>query len=463
MEPLRTNALPRVDIADFIKSDRGVRSYEDLQGDAVNVYEAINTASFLTIAGSPSLGSERTLTLASGLTGVDGGPNAPYTLGLSDTTVVPGSYGSITKIAGFTVDAKGRLMTATEYTLNSDNVTEGVAHLYYTDARARAALSGTGLVGYNSTTGVISLPTDTDGTLAANSDTKIATQKATKTYVDNAVIGLFDFKGSTDCSANPNYPAALKGDSYVVTVAGKIGGASGKAVDAGDLFLAIADNAGGTEAAVGTSWVVLEHNLAGALLAANNLSDLANTTTARNNLGATTVGAGLFTLTNPSAVTFPRFNADNSISALTVTQLTAALNAATTSLQGAMSAADKTKIDAITSGSYTPTLANISNVSGTPSATLCYYERNGNVVTVWGTVTVATTAATLTELSISLPITPAAITDAAQISGKANAANANQPGNIRGNGTGGGVAHLAYTALGTSAVQMWFDFRYRMA
>lgn len=126
---------------------------------------------------------------------------------------------------------------------------------------------------------------DTDGTLAGNSDTKIATQKATKTYVDTAVTGLLDFKGSTDTSTNPNYPSALKGDAYIVSVAGKIGGASGKSVDVGDVYLAIADNAGGTEASVGTSWAVLEHNLVGALLTANNLSDLANASTARTNLG----------------------------------------------------------------------------------------------------------------------------------------------------------------------------------
>lgn len=129
------------------------------------------------------------------------------------------------------------------------------------------------------------LASDTDGTLAANSDTRVATQKAVKTYVDTAVTGLLDFKGSTDCSANPNYPAALKGDAYVVSVAGKIGGASGLAVDIGDMFVASADNAGGTQASVGTSWFILEHNLAGALLSANNLSDLANAATARTNLG----------------------------------------------------------------------------------------------------------------------------------------------------------------------------------
>lgn len=104
-------------------------------------------------------------------------------------------------------------------------------------------------------------------------------------YVDAAVVGLLDFKGSTDCSTNPNYPSALKGDSYIVSVAGKIGGASGKSVDVGDVYFATADNAGGTEASVGTSWSVLEHNLAGALLAANNLSDLTNAATARTNLG----------------------------------------------------------------------------------------------------------------------------------------------------------------------------------
>lgn len=126
---------------------------------------------------------------------------------------------------------------------------------------------------------------DTDGTLSANSDSRIATQKAIKTYIDLSVTGILDFKGATDASGNPNYPAALKGDSYVISVAGKIGGASGIAVDVGDIYIAIADNAGGTQAAVGASWIILEHNLQGALLAANNLSDLANAATARTNLG----------------------------------------------------------------------------------------------------------------------------------------------------------------------------------
>lgn len=81
------------------------------------------------------------------------------------------------------------------------------------------------------------------------------------TELYSSLAGLLELKGNTDCSANPNYPAASTGDAYYVTVAGKIGGASGKAVDVGDVYIAKADNAGGTEASVGASWFVLEHNL----------------------------------------------------------------------------------------------------------------------------------------------------------------------------------------------------------
>jgi len=113
----------------------------------------------------------------------------------------------------------------------------------------------------------------------------VSTDAATKGYVDTSVVGLLDLQGTIDCSTNPNYPAANKGDVWVVSVAGLIGGASGISVQAGDAILALADNAGGTQAAVGSSWSILQANLVGALLAANNLSDVQNVATARNNLG----------------------------------------------------------------------------------------------------------------------------------------------------------------------------------
>lgn len=47
--------------------------------------------------------------------------------------------------------------------------------------------------------------------------------------------------------------------------------------------------------------------------------------TGRTSLGATTIGANLFTLTNPSAVTFPSFNADNTVSALSAADFRTAI------------------------------------------------------------------------------------------------------------------------------------------
>jgi hypothetical protein len=48
---------------------------------------------------------------------------------------------------------------------------------------------------------------------------------------------------------------------------------------------------------------------------------------ARTNLGATTVGSNFFTLTNPGAITFPRINADNTVSALTASAFRTAIGA----------------------------------------------------------------------------------------------------------------------------------------
>lgn len=48
---------------------------------------------------------------------------------------------------------------------------------------------------------------------------------------------------------------------------------------------------------------------------------------ARTNLGATTVGGNMFTLTNPSAITFLRINADNTVSALSAADFRTAIGA----------------------------------------------------------------------------------------------------------------------------------------
>ena len=130
-------------------------------------------------------------------------------------------------------------------------------------------------------TGTPAAPTASGGT----NTTQLATTAFVQSAVSSAVSGLLELKGNLDCSANPNYPAASAGDTYYVSVAGKVGGASGVTVAVGDAIVCKADNAGGTEGSVGSSWFVLEKNLAGALLSANNLSDVASASTARSNLG----------------------------------------------------------------------------------------------------------------------------------------------------------------------------------
>lgn len=110
---------------------------------------------------------------------------------------------------------------------------------------------------------------DTDGALAANSDTRLPSQKAVKTYAD-ALIAANDamvFKGAIDCSANPNYPAADRGNTYRVSVSGKIGGASGINVEVGDVAICLTDGtASGNQATVGASWTVVQTNLDGAVI-----------------------------------------------------------------------------------------------------------------------------------------------------------------------------------------------------
>lgn len=160
MDPIKTRLLPRDAIASFINSPRGVRSYEDLQADTTNIFEAVTSASFLTVSNEPSLGSERVLTPVVGeLEGADGGGNSAYTLGLADTAIVAGPYGDASHLVQITFDAKGRATAAQMYVLNSDNITEGSTNLFFTNARARAALSGGTGISYNSGTGAIALDT----------------------------------------------------------------------------------------------------------------------------------------------------------------------------------------------------------------------------------------------------------------------------------------------------------------
>jgi hypothetical protein len=174
----------------------------------------------------------------------------------------------LTAIAALTTTAYGRgLLTAADLAavgaqpLDSDltaiaaltTTSYGRAFLALADQTALQALLGL----------------DTDVALAANSDAKIATQKATKAYVDGILDAnnAFQYKGVIDASANPNYPAANAGWTYKISVAGKIGGASGPNVEVGDTVTALVDgSAAGNQATVGANWIILQSNIDGAVV-----------------------------------------------------------------------------------------------------------------------------------------------------------------------------------------------------
>jgi len=108
---------------------------------------------------------------------------------------------------------------------------------------------------------------DTNSSLGT-SNTKVPSQNAVKAYADALIAAANGvvFKGVIDASANPNYPAADAGDLYRISVAGKIGGASGTNVEVGDLILCLDDGtSAGTQAAQGSHWNVTQVNIDGAV------------------------------------------------------------------------------------------------------------------------------------------------------------------------------------------------------
>jgi hypothetical protein len=98
--------------------------------------------------------------------------------------------------------------------------------------------------------------------LSSNDNTHYPTTAAVQTAINNAVAGLLDYRGTHDASGNV-FPssggsgssgAILKGDSWLISVAGTLGG---NAVSVGDFLIAKVDTPGQTSG----NWGVLENNI----------------------------------------------------------------------------------------------------------------------------------------------------------------------------------------------------------
>lgn len=136
-------------------------------------------------------------------------------------------------------------------------------------------------------------------------DTLYPTVEAVQEAINTAVTGLLDYRGTYDASTNL-FPATggsgllgavLKGDFWIASVAGTLGGT---AVTIGDLIIALVDTPGQTAA----NWDLVSNELGYVPLdPANNLSDLDDAPTALVNLGLTATAAEVNVLDGITAST----------------------------------------------------------------------------------------------------------------------------------------------------------------
>lgn len=137
-----------------------------------------------------------------------------------------------------------------------------------------------------------------------------------KSYADSLVIGLIDDRGNYNASSN-TFPttggsgtsgAILKGDLWVINVAGTLGGV---AVELGDTIRALVDNPGQTA----SNWALIERNLG---YTPENSANKATNFTVTNNITFPTTQAVIDLLNDHTEMDF-RFQNNTTTTALTGT------------------------------------------------------------------------------------------------------------------------------------------------
>jgi hypothetical protein len=213
--------------------------------------------------------------------GLTGTPTAPTaTAGTSTTQIATTAFvqAAVSAAGGGTVVSVDITPPPAGITASGGPITSfgSITLALANDLAGLEALSGTGVPIRTATDTWSQLEVDTDTNLTANSDSRLATQKAVKAYAD-ALVGANDamvYKGVIDCSSNPNYPAANQGDTYRVSVAGKIGGASGVNVEVADILMCLTDGTpAGTQASVGANWTIIQANIDGAVIGPASATD----------------------------------------------------------------------------------------------------------------------------------------------------------------------------------------------
>jgi hypothetical protein len=149
--------------------------------------------------------------------------------------------------------------------------------------------------------------------------------------------------------------------------------------------------ASGGTGSTSTTYVDLTANVTGALPVANGGSAATTAASARTNFGATTLGANLFTISNPSAITFPQFNADNTVSSLSASAFRTAIGAGSgggsvTSVAGTGTANGLTLSGTVTSSGNITLSGSVTSLTTT---NFTVQESGGKLIFKYGGTTIA--------------------------------------------------------------------------
>ncbi len=160
-----------------------------------------------------------------------------------------GKYHNVTL---FKINFKNALNTITSFFTNANTVSRTYT---FPDTDGTVALT-------SDIAGKEDLSNKSTNTSLGTSDTLYPSQNAVKTYADNLVAGLLDYRGAYDASVN-TFPASggsgtagavMKGDMWIVSVAGTLGGT---AVQIGDSVIANVN----TPAQTAGNWNILNSNI----------------------------------------------------------------------------------------------------------------------------------------------------------------------------------------------------------
>mgnify|MGYP003333521627 FL=1 len=159
--------------------------------------------------------------------------------------------------------------------------------------------------------------------LLGTSDILFPTQKAVKTYVDVQVAASLTLDATSTVKGKLKLAGDLSGTADLPSIA------TGAVTT---LKLANASVTDSKIVSVSSAKVVGNisgnaANVSGIVALANGGTGATSAAAARLNLGATTIGNNLFTLSNPNAISFPRINLNNTVSALSAVDFRNAIGA----------------------------------------------------------------------------------------------------------------------------------------